>query len=247
MGVQACRLPGLQRLKGLKPLKLCKRFSERPTAQTKATPRPHPWLLLCSPACRSRGITRFKPFKRLNILLACLLPQPTGTPRRHQWLLMGVQAGRLPALKRLKGLKPLKLCKRISERTTAQAKATPRPQPWLLLSGPACRSRGVTRFKPFKRLNILLACLLPQPTGTPRRHQWLRMGVQEPPSFHCHRCQTPTSCAFRFSETRRAAWRLAAEMTTLTTPPKEEGVGGTRALAHSIYQCFWMVVCKKTM
>jgi hypothetical protein len=105
----------------------------------------------------------------------------------------------------------------------AVKQATPRLHQWLLLGGPACRSPSITRFKPFKRLNILLACLLPQPTGTPRRHQWLRMGVQEPPSFHCHRCQTPTSCAFRFSETRRAAWRLAAEMTTLTTPPKKRG------------------------
>ena len=190
MGVQACRLPALQPskplkpLKGLKPLKLylklCKSFSERPTAQAKATPRPQPSLLLGGPACRLPGVTRFKPFKRLNVLLACLIPQPTGTARPHQWLLMGVQACRLPALKPLKplkGLKPLKLCKSFSERPTAQAKATPRPHP-SLLGGPACRSPGVTRFKPFKGLNILLACLIPQPTGTPRPHQWLLMGVQ---------------------------------------------------------------------
>ena len=113
MGVQACRLPALKpfkplkplkrlkRLKPLKPLKLCKSFAERPTAQAKATPRPHPSLLLGGPACRSPGVTRFKPFKRFNILLACLIPQPTGTPRPHQWLLMGVQACRLP-------LKPLR-------------------------------------------------------------------------------------------------------------------------------------------
>ena len=49
-----------------------------------ATPRPHPSLLLGGPACRSPGVTGFKPFKRLNILLACLFPQPTGTPRPHQ-------------------------------------------------------------------------------------------------------------------------------------------------------------------
>ena len=140
--------------------------------------RPHPSLLLGGPACRSPGVTRFKPFKRLNILLACLIPQPTGTPRPHQWLLMGVQACRLPALKPLKGLKPLKPCKSFSERPTAQAKAAPRPHPSLLLGGPACHSPGVTRFKPFERLNILLACLIPQPTGTPGSHQWLLMGVQ---------------------------------------------------------------------
>ena len=39
LGVQACRLPGLKRLKRLKPSKPCKRFSERPTAQAKATQR----------------------------------------------------------------------------------------------------------------------------------------------------------------------------------------------------------------
>ena len=117
MGVQACRLPALKSLKplkplkGLKPLKLCASFSERPTAQAKATPRPHPSLLLGGPACRSPGVTRFKPFKRLNTLLACLIPQPTGTPRPHQWLLMGVQACRLPALKPLKPLKGLKILK----------------------------------------------------------------------------------------------------------------------------------------
>ena len=72
LGVQACRLPGLKRLKGLKPLKPCKSLSERPTAQAKATPRPHQWLLLGVQASRSPGVTRLKSFKRLNIFLACL-------------------------------------------------------------------------------------------------------------------------------------------------------------------------------
>ena len=184
MGVQACRLPALKPLKPLKgikqPLKLCKSFSERPTGQAKATPRPHPSLLMAS----KLDVTRFKPFQRFNILLACLIPQPPSTPRPHQWLLMGVQACRLSAMKPLKPLqglkplKPLKLCKSFSERPTAQAKATPTPHPSLLLGGPACRSPGVTRFKPFQRLHILLACLIPQPTSTPRPHQWLLMGVQ---------------------------------------------------------------------
>ena len=109
LGGPACRSPGV--------------------AQAKATPRPHPSLLLGGPACRSPGVTRFKPFKRLNILLACLIPQPTGTPRPHQWLLMGVQACRLPALKPLKplkGLKPLKLCKSFSERPNPAGKSCPK-------------------------------------------------------------------------------------------------------------------------
>ena len=190
IGVQACRLPPLKPT----PLLLggpafrspgVTRF--KPIPQPTGTPTTHQCLLmhvqacclpalkptpllLGGPACRSPGVTRFKP-----------IPQPTGTPRPHQWLLMGVQACRLPALKPLKRLKALKTRKtfktvqNFSERPTAQAKAAPRPHPPLLLGGPACRSPGVTRFKPFKRLNILVACLIPQPTGTPRL---LLMGVQ---------------------------------------------------------------------
>ena len=173
MGVQACRLPALKplkplkRLKPLQPLKFSKSFAERPTAQAKATPRPHPSLLLGGPACRSPGVTRFKPFKRFNILLACLIPQPTGTPRPNQWLLMGVQACRLPALKPLKPLKPLKrlkplkplqplkLCESFSECPPAQAKATPRPHQWLLMGVQACRLPALKPLKPLKRLKRL--------------------------------------------------------------------------------------------
>ena len=125
--------------------------------QPTGTRRPHQWLSYGR--CRLPALRRLKPFvrrympkpfKRFNILLACLIPQPTGTRRPHQRLLMGVQACRLPALRRLKPLKPLKrlkplkLCIRVSERPTAQAKATPRPHQRLLLDGPACRSPGVT-------------------------------------------------------------------------------------------------------
>ena len=70
MGVQACRLPApkplkplkplklLKPLKPLKPLKLYKSFSECPTAQAKATPKPHTLFPLqrrpCSPGVRSQ-------------------------------------------------------------------------------------------------------------------------------------------------------------------------------------------------
>ena len=167
LGAQPSRLPGLKRLKGFKPLQLCKSFAERPTAQAKATPRPHPSLLLGGPPWRSPGVRRFKPFKRFNIPLACLIPQPTGTPRPHQLLLMGVQACRLPALKSLKPLKPvkrlkplkplqpLKLCKSFSECPPAQAKATPRPHQWLLMGVQACRLPALKPLKPLKRLKPL--------------------------------------------------------------------------------------------
>ena len=117
--------------------KCFKSLLERTTAQAKATPTPHQCLLMGVQACRSPGVTRFKPLKRLNILLACPTPQPTGTPRPHQWLLMGVQACRLPGLKPFKPLKPLKPLKSFLARPTPQAKATPtgtpRPHQWLLM------------------------------------------------------------------------------------------------------------------
>jgi len=77
---------------------------------------------------RSPGVTRLKLFKRLNILLACLIPQPPGTPRPHQWLLMGVQACRLPGLKPLKGLKGLKLLKLCKISRNAQPRRQKLPQ-----------------------------------------------------------------------------------------------------------------------
>ena len=70
MGVQACRLPApkplkplkpltpLKPLKPLKPFKLCKSVSECPTAQAKATPKPHTLFPSqrrpCSPGIRSQ-------------------------------------------------------------------------------------------------------------------------------------------------------------------------------------------------
>ena len=98
-----------QLLKPLKPFKLCKSVSECPTAQAKATPKPHTLF----PSQRRLSPPGFR--------------KPTGTPRPHQWLLLGVQACRLPAPKPLKPLKPLKLFKSVSECPTAQAKATPKP------------------------------------------------------------------------------------------------------------------------
>ena len=137
-----------QPLKPLKPFKLCKSVSECPTAQAKATPKPHTLF----PSQRRPSPPGFR--------------KPTGTPRPHQWLLLGVQACRLPApkplkpLKLLKPLKPLKLCKSVSECPTAQAKATPKPHTLFPSQRPSLFARRS------------------QPTGTPRPHQWLLMGVQ---------------------------------------------------------------------
>ena len=108
MGVQACRLPALK----LTPL-LLGGPAYRSPGVTRFKPIRQPtgteghingflWAskpAVCQPLNASPGVTRLKPFKRLNIFLACFIPQPTGTPRPHQWLLMGVRACRLPALK----------------------------------------------------------------------------------------------------------------------------------------------------
>ena len=62
------------------PLATSKRlkiFLARLTPQATGTPRPDQWLLMGVQACRLPAFYRLKPFKRLNILLAC-------QPRRQQ-------------------------------------------------------------------------------------------------------------------------------------------------------------------
>ena len=134
MGIQACSLPALKRLKPLKPLKrlkplkLCIRVSERPTAQAKATPRPHQWLLLAGPACRSPGVTRFKPFKlavseALTAFLAKFLARQTLRAEPRQGQINRFFLASKPAV-----CQPLQA-----------SKGTPRPDQWLLLGVQACR------------------------------------------------------------------------------------------------------------
>ena len=62
------------------------------------------------------------------------------------------------------------------------------------MGGPACRWPGVTRSKPFKRFNIFLACLIPQPTGTPRPHQWLLIAVLHRKLVPTHRSMVYLPC-----------------------------------------------------
>ena len=84
--------------------------------------------------------------------------QPTGIPRPHQWLLMGVQACRLPAPKPGKPSKPLKRLKPLKLSKLCQSVSGQIPCFFLTVSLP------FTRHSP--------------PTGSPRPHQWLLMGVQ---------------------------------------------------------------------
>ena len=119
MGVQACRLPGVKRLKRFKPLKRLTIVLARPTPQATGTPRPDQWLLMGVQACR---LPAFKRLKRLRSFLARPTPQATGTPRPAQWLLMGVQACRLPGVKCLQRLQPAG--KRHPKARSTAAKAT---------------------------------------------------------------------------------------------------------------------------
>ena len=191
LGVQACRSPGVTRLQTLKRLKingflwaclaktvpktwLCK--SERPTAQAKATPRPHPWLLLGVQACRSPGVTRLKSFKRLNIFLACLIPQQQAPQTATSMASYGVQACLLPGLKRLKSLKSLKPCKSFTP--SRKGKSYPKATSMASSGRSSLPFARRCTLETFQTLKHLLGMPLPQPTGTPRPHQWLLMGVQ---------------------------------------------------------------------
>ena len=87
--------------------------------------------------------------------------QRTGIPRPHPWLFMGVQACRLPALKRSKPLKPLKGHFNGFLWASSAGKSYPKARS-IAVSG---RSSV-----PFARHS--------QPTGIPRPHPWLFLGVQ---------------------------------------------------------------------
>ena len=117
----------------------------------------HQWVLMGVQACRLPALKRLKPLKRLKTLktlktLQTVLLHPAANrhPKAtHQWLLMGVQACRLPALTPLKTLKTLQTVQKpLGTPNRAGNSAAPRPH----------------------RLNILLACFILQPTGTPRPH-----------------------------------------------------------------------------
>ena len=127
MGVQACRVPGLKRLKRLqtvtrlkplkrfKPLKLAKAFRNAQPRRHKLpqgqihrffAPKTLQTVKTCKsvserPTAQAQAIPRPDP----SLLLSAVQPvvrqalAANDTLRPHQWLLMGVQACRLPAPK----------------------------------------------------------------------------------------------------------------------------------------------------
>ena len=154
MGVQACRLPGLKRLK---PLQRCKIFLPRPTPAGNRHPKARHEL----PQGHINGFSwAFKPAVCQALILLRPTPQAQATPRPHQWLLMGVQACRLPGLKRLK---PLQRCKILLLRPIPQAQATPRPHQWLLMGVQACHLPGLN-LNPGNHYNATKSSCYAQPS-----------------------------------------------------------------------------------
>ena len=111
----------------------------------------------------------------------------TGIPRPHQWLLMGIQ--------RRQYSYPKARSTASSGRSSvpfarhSQPTAIPRPHQWLLMGVQAFSGRSSVRFASVRsqpasqgHINGFLWALMGvqrrQPTGIPRPHQWLLMGVQ---------------------------------------------------------------------
>ena len=168
--IQACRLPPVKRSKPLKPLKghfngflwassageslrpwlfMGVQACRLPALQRSKLPKPHfNGFLWASSAGKSYPKARSIAFSGRSSVPLARHSQRTGIPRPHPWLFMGVQACRLPARKR-------------SKRLSSAGK-----------SYPEARSIAVSRRSsvPFARHS--------QPTGIPRPHQWLLLGLQ---------------------------------------------------------------------
>ena len=145
MGVQACRLPALKRLKRSKRLKPLQGHING--------------FLWASSAGKSYPKARSIAFSGRSSVPLARHSQPTGIPRPHPWLFMGVQACRLPALKRLKRSKRLKpLQGHING---------------FLWASSAGKSYPKARSIAFSGRSSVPFARHSQPTGSPRPHQWL--------------------------------------------------------------------------
>ena len=160
MGVQACRLPAPKRSKPSKPSKP----SQPPKRQNPCNLQPTGVQRLASNAGHSDTTAR-----SIASSTAARPSQPTGVPRPHPWLLMGVQACRLPAPKRSKPSKPSKP----SQPPKRQNPCNLQPTGVQRLASNAGHSDPTAR-----SIASSKAARPSQPTGVPRPHPWLLMGVQ---------------------------------------------------------------------
>ena len=157
MGVQACRLPAPKRSKPSKP-------SQPPKRQNPCNLQPTGVQRLASNAGHSDPTAR-----SIASSKAARPSQPTGVPRPHPWLLMGVQACRLPTPKRSKPSKPSKP----SQPPKRQNPCNLQPTGVQRLASNAGHSDPTAR-----SIASSKAARPSQPTGVPRPHPWLLMGVQ---------------------------------------------------------------------
>ena len=169
MGVQACRLPAPKPLKRSKPSKPSKRSkpSQPSKRQNPCNLQPTGVQRLASNAGHSDPTAR-----SIASSKAARPSQPTGVPRPHPWLLMGVQACRLPAPKPLKRSKPSKHSKP-SQPPKRQNPCNLQPTGVQRLASNAGHSDPTAR-----SIASSKAARPSQPTGVPRPHPWLLMGVQ---------------------------------------------------------------------
>ena len=175
MGVQACRLPALKRLKRSKRLKPRQGHING--------------CLWASSAGKSYPKARSIAFSGRSSVPLARHSQPTGIPRPHPWLFMGVQACRLPALKRLKRSKPLKPLKGhihgfFCLPAPKRLKRSKRLKPLqghingFLWASSAGKSYPKARSIAFSGRSSVPVARHSQPPGIPRPHPWLFMGVQ---------------------------------------------------------------------
>ena len=176
MGVQACRLPALKRLKTLQTLKTLKTLTTRhggsKPAVCQALNTREPWHASSCSQQALQGHTSMSSYRRPQ---ACRLPglkhkgnlgmlHPAAnrhSKATHQCLLMGVQACRLPALKRLKTLQTLKTLKTFTTRhggsKPAVCQALNTREPWHASSCSQQALQGHTSMSSYRRPSLPFA------------------------------------------------------------------------------------------
>ena len=243
MGVQACPLPALKRSKPSKPSK--------PLKTLKPLKR---WLGMLHPAANSHpeATHQWLLLGRFNNPLACFILQPTGTPRPH---INGFVWASKPAVCQPlnppnppnppnPSYGPLKQSfGMLHPAANRHPKAT---HQWPLMGVQACRLPALKRSKPFKTSKLKTLKTLTWHASScsqqpPRGHTSMAsygplkqsLGMLHP-AANRHPKATHQSLLMGVQ-----ASRLPALKPSKPSKPSRRGVGGTRALAHSIFTVKW--------
>ena len=127
-------------------------------------------------------------------------------------------------------------------------KASPRPQQWLLIGVPGCRLTGLKRSKRSKPSKSPPSSAHSRMQNAQLRRQKVPQQAQQAPRRSKRSKPSkrpPSSAGKRYPNkpnTRHSRLKRSKRSKPSTCPPSSAGkrVGGTRALAHSIY--IWLVV-----